>query len=180
MIEIDNNYVFPKRKEIKKNLESIDAFYNDIKDRIKSIDVSNVDFEKVDFDLKVEVKEKQRVFFWVRVYLKEEMEIDPYTDVFIKWLPTGEVLETKFICFSKKGVDKDLNEEIVNYVTDDDKRVLCLMVDEDRININNVDIPFIKSLFKIGRYYQYQVFKNSDVLLSDGNGNELNYFDIDF
>jgi hypothetical protein len=73
-----------------------------------------------------------------------------------------------------------LDEQVTNYNPEDDKKVLCLMVDEDRININNEDIPFLKTLFKIGRFYEKQVWKKVDMSLIDGNGNELPWFDIDF
>jgi hypothetical protein len=54
------------------------------------------------------------------------------------------------------------------------------MVEEDRININNEDIPFIKTLFKIGRFYEKQVWQRTDMKLTDKDGRELPWFDIDF
>ena len=53
-------------------------------------------------------------------------------------------------------------------------------IDEDRINIHNEDIPFIKTLFKIGRFYEKQVWRREDMILTDKDGKELPWFDIDF
>jgi hypothetical protein len=73
-----------------------------------------------------------------------------------------------------------MESQVTNYNPEDDKKVLCLMVDEERININNQDIPFIKKLFKIGRYYENQVWKKEEMILTKEDGSKLPWFDIDF
>jgi hypothetical protein len=178
-LSIDNN-IFPDRKDLKKVVKENNAIYDDIVEQAKKINLDKVEYAGEDFVPRSEVKQKQKVYFWIRVYLKEEIEMTPDTDVSIVWNETGEKLTTKFICYSKKGLDKDLDEQVTNYNPEDDKKVLCLMIDEDRININNKDIPFLKTLFKIGRFYEKQVWRKVDMSLIDGNGNELPWFDIDF
>jgi len=175
---LDNN-VFPDRKDLKKSIQAEKTIYDDIVDQAKKLNVEKINFDGEDFVPRSEIKQKQRVFFWIRVYLKEEINIELNTDVNIIWKET-EKITTKFICYAKKGLDKDLEEQVTNYNPEDDKKVLCLMVDEDRININNEDIPFIKTLFKIGRFYEKQVWQRVDMSLIDSNGNELPWFDIDF
>jgi hypothetical protein len=174
------NEIFPDRKSLKKTLSEDNVLYNDIVEQAKSLDLGKVKFDDEDFKPRTEIKQKQKVYFWVRVYLKEEIQINPDTDVNIIWKPNDEKIVSKFICFAKKGLDKDLEDQVVNYSEEDDRRVLCLMVDEERINIHNSDIPFLKTLFKIGRFYQNQVFRKEDLVVTDNNGNELDYFDIDF
>jgi hypothetical protein len=172
---------FPDRKTLKKEKSKIDStYYKEIHEVSKTLNLDQIDFENGDFIPRSEIKQSQQVFFWIRVYLKEEMEITPMTDVTITWKETNEKLMVKFICYSKKGLDKDGPEEVVNYVDEDDKKVLCLMVEEDRINKHNSDIPFLKTLFKIGRFYEKQIFRRENLLLSDCNGNEIKWFDIDF
>jgi hypothetical protein len=61
----------------------------------------------------------------------------------------------------KNNDDKLLKSFGITYIfTDlDNKKILCLMIDSDKINKDSKDIPFIRSLFKIGIFYEYQLFK---------------------
>jgi hypothetical protein len=43
-----------------------------------------------------------------------------------------------------------------------------------------VDIPFLKTLFKLGRYHQRQIWKREDMVVLDSKEVELPWFDIDF
>jgi len=174
------NDVFPDRKDLKKIISSEKVFYDDIIEQAKKIELDKVNFEGEDFQPRAEITQKQKVYLWVRVYLKTEKILEPNTDVFFNYLPNTEKLETKFICYSKKGLDRDHQDEVVNYIDEDDKKVLCLMVDEDRVNINNLDIPFIRTLFKLGRYYEPTAYPRRDLQLTIPNGDVLDYFDIDF
>jgi hypothetical protein len=77
-------------------------------------------------------------------------------------------------------MDKDHNDEIVNYNTEDDKKVLCLMVDQDTIN-KGIDIPFIRTLFKNCIHYQYQLMRREELLfINSRTGDTLDYFDCDY
>ena len=176
---IDDN-VFPDRKDLQKKSQESKDLYDDIVDQAKKINLDKVDYASEDFVPRSEIRQKQRVFFWIRVYLKEEIDISPNTDISIIWGETNEKITTKFICYAKKGLDRDLDEQVTNYNPEDDKKVLCLMVEEDRINIDNEDIPFLKTLFKIGRFYQFQVWKREHMIVEDEKGNKLPWFDIDF
>lgn len=171
---------FPSRKNI---IETVNNNYqNSIIDAIKQYDIDKVDFKNSNYDTVSEISEKQKTYFWIRVYLKEEDNIlNPNDDISIKYNISGEELECKFICYNKKGLDKDNNNQVTNYSGEDDKKVLCLMVDSDRINGNSSDIPFIRSLFKIGRYYEYQLMRRDDLNFIDKkSGSLLEYFDADF
>ena len=178
-LNIDNN-IFPDRKNLKKVIQENKVLYDDIVEQAKKIELDRIDFAKEDFAPRSKIAQKQKVYFWIRVYLKEEIEITENTNIRFTWSPTGEGIDSKFICYAKKGLDRNSEEQVTNYNPEDDKKVLCLMVDEDRININNEDIPFIKTLFKIGRYYQDQVWKRDEMVLTKENGTELPWFDIDF
>ena len=171
---------FPDRKSL--NIKKEKPQYQDkIVDSIKSIDVQKIDFTNADFKPRYSIIDKQKVFFWIRIYLKEESTVTPDDDIQIKYLPSGEVLNTKFICYSKKGVDKDSEQNIISYETEDDKKVLCLMVDSDKINYDNEDIPFIKTLFKTSRFYEYQLLRREDLEFTDiQTGETFDYFDVSF
>jgi hypothetical protein len=168
------NNPFPERTQIQK------SYVDGIVEQAKSIDLDKVDYANVDFKPRAEITEKQKVYFWIRVYLHNEIDIKPDTDVSIQYVSSGEKLITKFICFAKQGINKDMEENVINYNPEEDKKVLCLMIDSERIDNNSDDIPFIRTLFRIGKYYTPQILRNSDMLISDSSGNKLDFYDIDF
>ena len=158
------------------------GYLEDLVEQVKTLDTTELSDEisKEEQEIK-QVVEAQKVYFWIRLYLKEEdSNLVIGDDISIKWTPTGEELKTKFICYGKTGLQKDYDEEIVNYNSEDDKKVLCLMVDEGQVNYNE-DIPFVRTLFKVGRHFEYQLVKRSELLfVNDRNGMILDYFDCDF
>ena len=172
--------IFPSRKEILDSKKS-QGYQDTLVEEIKSIDVEKIDFSKGDFKPRTKIAEKQKVFFWIRVYLNnEDKSCKPDDVIKIKHIPSGEILETKFICYSKKGVDKDSQDEIVNYSTEDDKKVLCLMVDSDRINTDSKDIPFIRSLFRTSKFFEFNLVKRDELLFVNAKGKEFEYYDVSF
>ena len=155
--------------------------YDNLVNQIKTIDTEEVKNWDKNTDPAMKIVEEQKVYIWIRLYLKEEdSNLEIGDDISIKWTPTGEELKTKFICFGKTGLQKDYDEEIVNYNSEDDKKVLCLMVNQDHVN-KNTDIPFIRTLFKTGIHYEYQLMKRDELLFINDRTNEiLDYFDCDY
>ena len=158
------------------------GYLEDLVEQVKTLDTTDLSdvISKEEQEIK-QVVEEQKVYFWIRLYLKEEdSNLVIGDDISIKWTPSGEELKTKFICYGKTGLQKDYDEEIVNYNSEDDMKVLCLMVDEGQVNYNE-DIPFVRTLFKVGRHFEYQLVKRSELLfINDRNGMILDYFDCDF
>jgi hypothetical protein len=156
------------------------SYLDDIVEVIKSIDTKNLS-DDVDNNPISTVTEEQKVYFWIRLFLKEEdPNVNIGDDITIEWVPTGEKLQTKFIAFGKKGFDKDGGDEITSYSTEDDKKILSLMIDTKMVNFND-DIPFIRTLFKTGYHYQDNIFKRSELLfVNNRNSMILDYFDCDF
>lgn len=158
------------------------GYLEDLVEQVKTLDTTELPDKISKEEKKIkQVVEEQKVYFWIRLYLKEEdSNLVIGDDISIKWTQSGEELKTKFICYGKTGLQKDYNEEIVNYNSEDDKKVLCLMVDEGQVNYNE-DIPFVRTLFKVGRHFEYQLVKRSELLfINDRNGMILDYFDCDF
>jgi hypothetical protein len=154
--------------------------YDNLVEQIKTIDTEVVkDWDKnTNPDMKV--LEEQKVYIWIRLYLKEESNVEVGDDIFITYTPSGEKLETKFIYYDKKGVMEDHDEEIVNYTGEENKKVLCLMVNQERIN-KGTDIPFIRTLFKTGIHYEYQLVRRDELLfINSRTGETLDYFDCDY
>lgn len=175
--------IFPSRKEILESKKSsVEGYQKSLIDDIKSIDVEKFDFSNGDFKPRSKVVEKQKVFFWIRLFLNEETtSISPNDTIIIEYLPTGEKLETKFICFSKKGLNKDSENDLVNYNQEDDPKILCLMVDSEKINKDSEDIPFIRTLFRIGIYYEFQLLKRDELVFRNLKNDEVyQYYDVEF
>jgi hypothetical protein len=154
--------------------------YDNLVEQIKTIDTEVVkDWDK-NTDPAMKVVEEQKVYVWIRLFLKEESDVEIGDDIFMTYVQSGEKLETKFICYGKTDMSKDYNDEIINYNPEDDKKILCLMVDQEKINKSN-DIPFIRTLFKTGIHYEYQLVKRSDLLfINSRTGVSLDYFDCDY
>jgi hypothetical protein len=153
--------------------------YDNLVEKIKSIDTEVVKDWDSNTDPSMKVLEQQKVYIWIRLYLKEESNVEIGDDIFMTYTPSGEKLETKFICYGKSDLGKNHEDEMVNYNPEDDKKVLCLMVDQETIN-KGTDIPFIRTLFKTGIHYEEQLVKRSELLFISRNGETLDYFDCDY
>jgi hypothetical protein len=154
--------------------------YDNLVEQIKTIDTEVIKDWDSNTDPGMKVIEEQKVYVWVRLYLKEEANVETGDDVVITYTPSGEKLETKFICYGKSDLGKDHDDEIVNFNAEDNKKVLCLMVDQDKIN-KGTDIPFIRTLFKTGIHYQYQLVRRDELLfINSRTGETLEYFDCDY
>jgi len=153
--------------------------YDNLVEQIKTIDTEVVkDWDK-NTNPAMKVLEEQKVYIWIRLYLKEESDVEIGDDIFMTYTPSGEKLETKFICFGKEGMEKD-NDGLVNWNSEENKKVLCLMVNQDKIN-KGTDIPFIRTLFKTGIHYEYQLVRRDELLfINSRTGETLDYFDCDY
>ena len=109
---------------------NIPSFYEDIVKQSQGIDTTKLD-ENVSTIPDTKIVETTKVFFWIRLYLKEELsDLVLGDDIQISYLPENENLVTKFICFGKTNLNKDYNSDSVSqYDPDDDKKILCLMID---------------------------------------------------
>jgi hypothetical protein len=154
--------------------------YDNLVEKIKSIEVEQIkDWDK-NTDPAMKIVEEQKVYIWIRLYLKEESNVQVGDDIFMTYKPSGEKLSTIFVCYGKTDLGKDHEDEMINYNPEDDKKIICLMVNQDTIN-KGVDIPFIKTLFKTSIHYQEQLMKRSDLLfINSRTGETLDYFDCDY
>lgn len=157
--------------------------FDNLIEKIKSIEVEKIESWDSSNEPISQVVEKQKVYTWIRLYLKEESSnLNIGDEISMIYNQSGEKLLTKFICYDKTTLTKDHDdlEKIINFNPEDNKKVLCLMVDEDTIN-NGEGIPFIRTLFKTSRHYQYQLVRRDDlVYLNERTGETLDYFDCDY
>ena len=63
---------------------------------------------------------------------------------------------------------------------EDDTKILCLMINEDEIQIGE-GIPFLRTLFKISKHYTLQVYNREDLVFTNvRTGQSVEYIDCDF
>jgi hypothetical protein len=160
-------------------MQELDSIYGSLIEQIKSIDTRNLS-DNVSEEVSSKIIEKQKIYFWIRLYLKDELsDIQPGDDFEICWTKSGEILVTKFIAFGKKNLNRDLDNVIVNYEPEDNPKCLCLMVDEEQFELDN--IPFIRTLFKTSKYFEYQVYRREELTFKNKRTGELcDYVDCDF
>lgn len=161
------------------NLQKID-YREQLLEKIMAIDTESLSNE-LEITSTSTIVEEQKVYFWIRLYISEE---DPNLqigdDISIEWTISGEKLDTKFIAYGKSGLERDHQDQVTNYNPEDDKKILCLMIDEKMVNFND-NIPFIRTLFKTGRHYDYQLVKRDELIfVNKKNGHILDYYDCDF
>jgi hypothetical protein len=161
------------------NLQKID-YREQLLEKIMAIDTESLSNE-IEITSTSTIIEDQKVYFWIRLYISEE---DPNLqigdDISIEWTISGEKLDTKFIAYGKSGLERDHQDQVTNYNPEDDKKILCLMIDEKMVNFND-NIPFIRTLFKTGRHYDYQLVRRDELIfVNKKNGQILDYYDCDF
>jgi hypothetical protein len=161
------------------NLQKSD-YREQLLEKIMAIDTESLSNE-IEITSTSTIIEDQKVYFWIRLYISEE---DPNLqigdDISIEWTISGEKLDTKFIAYGKSGLERDHQDQVTNYNPEDDKKILCLMIDEKMVNFND-NIPFIRTLFKTGRHYDYQLVRRDELIfVNKKNGHILDYYDCDF
>ena len=161
------------------HLQITPTYLDIIADEIRLLDTQNLsnDFELVATSVTIE---EQKTYFWIRVFLNEEdPNLIPGDEISIEWTPTQERLDTKFIAWAKSGLERD-HQGVTNYNPEDDKRILCLMIEDRAVN-QNPHIPFLRTLFKAGHFFEYQLMKREELLfINKRNGHILDYFDCSF
>jgi len=171
-----DNIAFPERRSVVRS----DTHLENIVEQAKNIDVNKISFSGEDFQPHTKIIQKQKVYFWIRLYVKEEMDINPETKISISYNNGQEIVDTYFMYFGKKGLERDKDGQIVNFNPEDDKKVLCLLVDTDRIDVNNQDIPYMKTLFQLGKNFKPQYIKKFDFTFILEDETQIDFYDIDF
>jgi hypothetical protein len=159
---------------------SMSSIYEHIVEQIMGIETEGLR-DNVNQVPSSEIIEDQKVYFWIRLYTKEEIsDLQEGDDINISYRGE-ETLPVKFITFGKKNINKDSVDEIVGYDPEDDRKCLCLMVDEERVKKNSGDIPFIRTLFKTSPYYEFQLYKRNELTFTNTRTEDnYTYIDVDF
>jgi hypothetical protein len=157
--------------------------YDDIVKQVMDMNINTDELsDDVSSDPIVNEIEKQKVYVWIRLYLKEgsNVSLNIGDDFTILYNLTGESMNSKFVYFGKKVAIRDSVEfGELNTSLEDDKNILCLMVDEEYLRRD--DIPFLRSLFKTSPYFTYQVYNRENLIFTNLRTLEsLEYVDCEF
>lgn len=139
-------------------------FYELIKERLIDIDEKEL-FNDVDNGVSVKETEKTMTYFWIRIYLKEEatdvLPGDPYRMSYKE----EENLDITFSTYGRKNErsSSDDDGQVAEYVTEEDKKCLIFLVDEEKIRHNSEDIPFVRTLFRSSPWFEYQVYRRNEL-----------------
>ena len=154
--------------------------YEQLVEQIKKIDRTDLTNDVSD-DAVIQEVEKQKVYIWLRVFLKEELkDVKEGDDFTITYTKSGEQLKSKFMCFGKINSFKDNGDNQIQTISEDDPKVVILMIDEGEIQ-NGEHIPFIRTLFKISKHFEYQVYRRDELVFkNERSGQSLEYIDCEF
>lgn len=168
---MDNN--FPPREHLKDSIANTnngsyqESLLSQLESAVESSDSNKWTDEP---DIKITQIESQKEYVWIRVYLYDEDTILKSGDIMkIRYVPRNEELEVVFGAYEKVGINKDNEDEVINYVTDNDRTILCCMVDTTRINKDSDDIPMLRTFFRSSRYYTENLFRKTDLEISMGD-----------
>lgn len=176
--------IFPSRQEIKERLKNntLDNsninYREDLLSKLQ-VAVSSTD-EWKDEPNKIIQVEKQKVFFWIRIYLNEEdSKLKTGDEICMTYTPTNEKINLIFGAYEKEGLSRDHDDEVINYVTTDDKKILCCMVDTERVNKDSEDIPTLRTFFRNSKYYTENLFLKTDLTITFDD-TQYEYYSISF
>lgn len=154
------------------------SLYDFVREQLQDVDTAELS-DDVSDQVLIDIT-PEKVYFWSRLYLTaEDPSLNIGDTIWIEYTPSGERIETKFITYGKQGLERDHDGEVTNYNPEDDKKILCLMVEEKVIN-ESEEIPFIRTLFKLGRHYEFQVVRRNELIFVKEDGGIIDYYDCDF
>jgi len=121
-------------------------------------------------NIKLDWVQKQVEYYWIRLYTKEEYDIEPGTIIEMAHLPTGETLDLMFTNYDKKAKTVVQSDDLEEFETEEDKKVLCLLVNMSDI-YENENVEYIRSLFRKSKYYEERLLKRKDLVFGTEHKN---------
>lgn len=116
-------------------------------------------------NIEINVIEKQLEYYWIRLYTSEEYDIEPGTIIEMNHKPSNETIELMFTNYDKKGKTNIQSVDIEEFVKEDDKKVLCLLVNMSELYTSD-RLDFIRTLFRKSRFYEERLIKRKDLVFS--------------
>ena len=168
---------FPERGSLAKAPKNyLESLTEQLAKSVENLDLDNV--SNFGYN-KVEQVEEQVEYAWIRIYLYEEDNELKSGDVVKITYMGNEVVESIFGAYEKEGLTKDHDDEVINYVSGDDHKILCCMVDIGAINRKSDHIPNLRTFFRSSWHYQENLFFKDDLIITSGD-REYKYHSISF
>lgn len=147
-------------------------------EKIGSRIVKDSDDDTEGREVTVTVLQKEKTYNWLRVHIDESfgasLNIKKGDVVKMEYLPFGEVFELEFASFDKKGLFKN-KIDIVNYESENDTSVICLMVDTDELYKHEN----IRQLFSWSKYYEFNIIRKDELIFRLPDGSVLDYNNLE-
>jgi hypothetical protein len=181
-----SNITFPSRKSILENNKTPEldssGYIQKIVEDAQKIDLDKIDFSNEgNFKPRSKIVEKQKEYFWIRIYLEHEANLKQEDKIIIKDLLYDEELEVEFMFWGKKYKKGSDGRELTEFDPEDDKKCAVLMVDSIRVNTASDDIPYIRTLFPLSRWFRPNYIKREDLqFIPKKTGIPLEYYSVDF
>lgn len=167
---IDNDMDIPEFREFGAKLEPKKHFETE----------QDLEDFKREREVSASIVEKQVTYIFFRLSFLEDMDgFTPGDRIEMRYTPNDEVLVAEFASYNKTGFERDKDGNIVtNYNPEDDKKILCLMVDEE--DKDSPNIPTLRSMFP-GKYYENVFMLKSDLVFTSLKDDQvLNYASVLF
>lgn len=166
--------MFKPRKEIQreKKIKGI-VGTDEILNKLKNVNLNDISFgeDEEDYDILNQIVDKQLVFTWSRLLINEEIEdLQIGDEIIMSYKYSDLTLELKFGAFAKVTEVSSTEEGVTEYITEDDKRVLCLMVNEEYLK--DAKYSTISRLFKRSKFFEYLTIQKGDLVFKNKRTNE--------
>jgi hypothetical protein len=169
--------------EVKIESPSYNQLLLEEKQLMGSSDSERMFLESFKNNIERAVLEESKEYYWLRLYLREECEIENGEVLRLRYAPTEESIDLIFIAYEKKGQTDQFFSDIIEYVKEDDKKILCLMLDIKEVN-TRTDIGTLQKLLRCSRVHEDTMLRRQDLLFERKTENNdwapLDYYDADF
>jgi hypothetical protein len=157
------------------NMINTTSLYESIVNMIKGIDDKTLSsIEKEGDAVSVKETEKTMTYFWIRIFLKEECGVITPGDL-VDVTYQDEKLEVIFSSYGRENTrsSSEIDDEVTEYVHEEDKKCLIFLVDEDKIRKDSEDIPFIRTLFRSSPWFELQVYRREELVFKNRKTGEV-------
>lgn len=130
------------------------------------------DEDGFEFEITKRIVEETKEFVWVRLYLNKDNPFDADMmqgdTVVIKYVPSGEVLNTDFYFYEKKSASSQIvdGETVQHFDEEDDKSILILCVELGYLKKISNTIPKLRTMFKQSGFYEYEYIPLTELEVS--------------
>lgn len=128
-------------------------------------------------EVSVTILQKEKMYSWMRIFIDNEvgskLSIKKGDVVKMHLTPFNETLTTTFATFEKKGLYKD-NDDIVNYESEVDTGIMCVMIDNDEL----YELENMRQIFSWSKYYEPSIIRKDEIVFEFSDGTKMEYISL--